>query len=112
MLLGLILIVIEDTYMYIQYMYVHVITIRMYRFIYSIHCTCTVYHDIPAHMQVWESLTGKVVSRWRLSYSSPIVSPILMEGQPSFPPVHLPLRYIHMYMLLNVTLVHATVLYT
>jgi apoptotic protease-activating factor len=48
--------------------------------------------DIDSCVMVWESLTGKVVSRWRLSYTSPIVSPILMEGQPSFPPVHLPLR--------------------
>ena len=42
--------------------------------------------------QLWEPLNGKVISRWRLSSPSPLVSPVLMESKPSFPAVYLPQR--------------------
>ncbi|CAI8008599.1 Uncharacterized WD repeat-containing protein alr3466 [Geodia barretti] len=48
--------------------------------------------DIDSCIMLWEPLNGKVISRWRLSSPSPLVSPVLMESKPSFPAVYLPQR--------------------
>lgn len=82
----------EIVYMYETCMYMYMCMYMYYSALFNkgqFHCY---------HLQLWEPLTGKILTRWRLSSPSPIVSPVMMETQPSFPPVYLP-RYVHVYML-------------